>query len=270
MSYAFGDSPQAAERLALVAQVFDGPSRTFWRSFAPAAPRLALDLGCGPGHTTRALAQGVPASQTVGVDCSVDFLAEAERTAMPGVRFLRHDVTLLPFPLPAADLVVCRFLLSHLREPARVFASWAELLSPGGCLLIEEVESIATDCPVFQRYLALVAATLGGQGQELYVGPTLDRAGTPEGLERLCSRVALHRVGTVDAARMFSMNLHALAQNSRALAREGEHGLAELVRELRSLGASASAAFENRWGLRQLAFQRAAEADSKVTASRLP
>jgi len=269
LSYAFGDSPQAAERLALVAQVFEGPSRTFWRSFAPAAPRLALDLGCGPGHTTLALAQGVRAAHTVGVDSSADFLAAAERTQRPGVRFLRHDVTLIPFPLPAADLVVCRFLLSHLREPTRVVASWAELLAPAGRLLIEEVESIATDCPVFKRYLALVAATLEGQGQELYVGPTLDRAGTPEGLERLCSRVVEHRVGTVDAARMFSMNLHALAQNSRALAREGEHGLAELARELRSLGASPRSAFENRWGLRQLAFQRAAEADSNVTARRL-
>jgi len=270
VSYAFGDSPQAAQRLALVAQVFEGPSRTFWRLFAPAAPRLALDLGCGPGHTTRALAQSVTPAHTVGVDSSAEFLAAAERIASPGVRYLRHDVTLLPFPMPAADLVVCRFLLSHLQESSRVLASWAELLAPGGRLLVEEVESIATDCPVFKRYLALVAATLEGQGQELYVGPTLDRAGTPEGLERLCSRVVEHRVGTIDAARMFGMNLHALAQNSRALAREGEHGLAELAQELRSLGASASAAFENRWGLRQLAFQRAAEADSKVMAGRLP
>jgi len=270
LSYAFGDSPQAAERLALVAQVFDAPSRTFWRSFAPAAPRLALDLGCGPGHTTCALAQSVTAAHTVGVDSSAEFLAAAQRSAGPGVRFLRHDVTVLPFPLPAVDLVVCRFLLSHLREPARVVASWAELLAPGGRLLIEEVESISTDCPVFKRYLALVAATLEAQGQELYVGPTLDRAGTPAGLERLCSRVAEHLVETGDAARMFGMNLHALAHNSRALAREGEHGFAGLARELRSLGASTRAAFKNRWGLRQLAFQRAAETDSDVTAGRLP
>ena len=266
MCYAFGDSAVAAERLALVAQVFEGPSRTFWRSFAPAGPRLALDLGCGPGHTTRALAQSVGATQTVGIDSSAEFLGAAERTARPGVRFLRHDVTAHPFPVVAADLVVCRFLLSHLRKPVRVVAGWAKLLAPCGRLLVEEVESISTDCPVFQRYLALVAATLEGQGQALYVGPSLDRAGAPSGLERLASRVAEHDVATVDAARMFAMNLHALGRNPLAQAREGERGLAELARELASLAARASGPFENRWGLRQIALQRAAGADSDGAA----
>jgi len=268
MSYAFGDSVLAAERLALVARVFDVPSRTFWRSFAPGVPRLALDLGCGPGHTTRALAQSVDAAQTVGIDSSADFLAKAGGAATPGVRFLRHDVTALPFPLEAADLVVCRFLLSHLREPARVIASWAQLLAPGGRLLVEEVESISTACPVFRRYLGLVAATLEGQGQALYVGPSLDRAGAPGGLERLCSRVTAHRVATVDAARMFGMNLDALARNPIAKQREGEGGLAELARELQSLALSPGEPFANRWGLRQLAFQRAGGADSDDTAGR--
>ncbi|HME68463.1 MAG TPA: class I SAM-dependent methyltransferase [Myxococcota bacterium] len=268
MSYAFGDSALAAERLALVAQVFDGPSRTFWRAFAPRAPGLALDLGCGPGHTTHALAQSVDATQTVGVDASAEFLGAAQRTARPGVRFLRHDVTVLPLPLDPAELVVCRFLLSHLREPTRVVASWAALLAPGGRLLVEEVESISTDCPVFGRYLALVAATLDGQGQELYVGPILDRAGVPAGLERLASRVAFHRVATVDAARMFGMNLPALGRNPIAQAREGERGLAELAHELRALALSPSGPFENRWGLRQLAFQPAAGTDSDGVAKR--
>jgi trans-aconitate 2-methyltransferase len=268
MSYTFGDSALAAERLALVARVFDEPSRTFWRSFAPGVPRLALDLGCGPGHTTRALAQSVDAAQTVGIDSSAEFLAAAEAATTPGVRFLRHDVTALPFPLEAADLVVCRFLFSHLREPARVLAAWAALLAPGGRLLVEEVDSISTDCPVFRRYLALVAATLEGQGHALYVGPTLDRAGAPAGLERLGSRVVGHRVATVDAARMFGMNLDALGRNPIAKEREGEGGLVALARELRSLALSPGEPFENRWGLRQLAFQRAARADSDDAAGR--
>ncbi|HYB13543.1 MAG TPA: class I SAM-dependent methyltransferase [Myxococcota bacterium] len=259
MSYAFGDSALAAQRLELVAQVFEAPSRDFWRRFAGEAPRLALDLGCGPGHTTRALAESVGARQTVGLDASAEFLAKAERSAGPGVRFLRHDVTALPFPVGAADLVVCRFLLSHLREPAPTLASWAALLAPTGRLLVEEVESISTDCPVFRRYLSLVAATLEGQGQELYVGPSLDRAGAPPGLVRLESRVTPHRVSTVDAARMFAMNLPAVGGNPVAQAREGERGLAELAHELLLRSVEASPSFENRWGLRQIAFERPAE-----------
>jgi len=266
MSYAFGDSTLAAERLALVAQVFEEPSRTFWHAFAPSAPRRALDLGCGPGHTTRLLAQSVGATETVGIDSSAEFLGTAERTVRPGLRFLRHDVTALPFPVGEAELVVCRFLLSHLREPVRVIASWAALLAPHGRLLLEEVESIRTNCPAFERYLALVVAILEGQGQALYVGPSLDRAGPPSGLKRLESRVAEHRVATEDAARMFGMNLPALARNPIAVDRVGERGLAELARELASLAAGCGRPFENRWGLRQIAFQRAALANSEGTA----
>jgi SAM-dependent methyltransferase len=270
MSYAFGDSALAAKRLALVAQVFEGPSRRFWSDFAPPTPRRALDLGCGPGHTTASLAQCVNATETTGVDASPEFLGAAERTAGPGLRFLRHDVTVLPFPVPPADLVVCRFLLSHLREPARVLASWASLLAPGGRLLAEEVESITSDCPAFRRYLTLVAATLEGQGQALYVGPALDRARAPAALERIGSRVATHLVTTVDAARMFAMNLPALSRNPIAQSREGERGLEELAWELRALAHTPNARFENRWGLRQLAFQRAGEADSGDATRRSP
>jgi SAM-dependent methyltransferase len=208
----------------------------------------------------------VGATETVGLDSSAEFLGTAERRARRGVRFLRHDVTALPFPVGEAELVVCRFLLSHLREPARVIASWGPLLAPQGRLLVEEVESIRTNCPVFERYLALVAAVLEGQGQALYVGPFLDRVGAPSGLERLASRVAEHRVATGDAARMFGMNLPALARSPIAAAREGERGLAELTRELASLAAGCGGPFENRWGLRQIAFQRAAFANSNGAA----
>jgi ubiquinone/menaquinone biosynthesis C-methylase UbiE len=266
MSYAFGDSAVAAERLAVVAEVFEGPSQRFWRTFAPSTPRLALDLGCGPGHTTCALAQSVHPLKTVGIDSSAEFLARAEQAAEPGVRFVRHDVTAFPFPLEPADLVVCRFLLSHLRNPALVLAAWGTLLATAGRLLIEEVESISTDCPVFQRYLALVSATLEGQGQTLYVGPFLDRVGAPPGLGRIASRVTEHRVTTTKAARMFELNLDALGRNPLAREREGEKGLRELAQALRSLSLLPDPSFENRWGLRQLAFERTPHGDFAVAA----
>src|SRR5205809_779798 len=55
-SYTFGDSQAAAERLALVARVFEPPSRRFLADAAAGAGLagcdLAVDLGCGPGHST--------------------------------------------------------------------------------------------------------------------------------------------------------------------------------------------------------------------------
>ena len=50
--YAFRDSAAAARRLAMVAAAFEPSSRAFLERFAGGTPGLAVDLGCGPGHTT--------------------------------------------------------------------------------------------------------------------------------------------------------------------------------------------------------------------------
>ena len=66
--YAFGDGPAAARRLDLLAELFEPASRTFLERVAglaggdgPAGPAgrppgVAVDVGCGPGHTTRLVA----------------------------------------------------------------------------------------------------------------------------------------------------------------------------------------------------------------------
>ena len=54
--YAFGDSALAARRLGLLADLFEPASRPFLARFADRRLELAVDLGCGTGHTTRLLA----------------------------------------------------------------------------------------------------------------------------------------------------------------------------------------------------------------------
>ncbi|MDP8930620.1 MAG: methyltransferase domain-containing protein [Actinomycetota bacterium] len=60
--------------------VFDTTSREFMEAVR-FRPRLALDLGCGPGHSTHLLAEVTGAARTVGVDCSGVFLVAARETA---------------------------------------------------------------------------------------------------------------------------------------------------------------------------------------------
>ena len=54
-TYTFGDDEVAARRLELLAHVYEPPTRALLARWAPPVVGLAVDLGCGPGHTTRLL-----------------------------------------------------------------------------------------------------------------------------------------------------------------------------------------------------------------------
>jgi trans-aconitate methyltransferase len=77
--YTFGDSDLAAERMALVAQVFEPSSRALLARAVPAGTGIALDLGCGPGHTTRMVADVSRPRRTLGVDGSERYVELAGR-----------------------------------------------------------------------------------------------------------------------------------------------------------------------------------------------
>ena len=77
--YLFGDSEVASHRLRVVAEVFAESSRRFLHTAAPASPRLAIDIGCGPGYTTRLIADVLRPLRTVGIDRSEAFITEARR-----------------------------------------------------------------------------------------------------------------------------------------------------------------------------------------------
>jgi SAM-dependent methyltransferase len=243
-AYALGDSEVAADRLELVAEVFDRTSRAFLQRFARHRVRLALDLGCGPGHTTRLLADEIRPRRTIGLDSSEAFLRLARQRASEEISFRRHDVTALPFPVGPADLLYGRFLLSHVQDPERLVPAWATQLARGGLLLVDEVERITTSHPVFRRYLDLVRTVLARRGHALEVSPRLDAVHDAAGLHRLESRVVTLDPPVNQVTRMFLMNLEAL----RGACADSE--LDRLAREIAEVRAG-----EVRWELRQLVFE---------------
>jgi trans-aconitate 2-methyltransferase len=204
-AYAFRDSDPAAERLALLAEVFDPVTRDFVATCGLHRSGLAVDLGCGTGHTTRLLAEALRPARTVGLDSSHAFLAAA-RQASPTLAFAEHDVTATPFPTGRADVVLCRLLLAHLRGPVDVLERWSAELRPRGRILVEEVERIDTDDAVFARYLDAVRDLLARRGAQLEVGPLL-AAAEPRLLCRRLSRVVTVRPDTSIVAQMFALNL---------------------------------------------------------------
>jgi SAM-dependent methyltransferase len=96
-----------------------------------------VDVGCGSGATTIALAQIVgPAGHVLGIDISAPMLARARQLAPAGlpIDFVLADATVYPFVSASFDLLVSRFGVMFFAQPARSFANMRRALRPSGRL----------------------------------------------------------------------------------------------------------------------------------------
>jgi len=103
-------------------------------AFAAAKPgERALDIGCGCGTTTYALAKAVgPSGSVTGVDISEPMLKVA-RGRGTGVNFMKADAATHLFH-PTHDLVFSRFGVMFFADPAAAFANIRKGLKPHGRL----------------------------------------------------------------------------------------------------------------------------------------
>jgi trans-aconitate 2-methyltransferase len=256
VKYLFGDTDLAARRLEIVADVFAESTRAFVADAAIGPTRLALDLGCGPGCCTHLLAKLVECDQCVGLDKSERFISLARKTETDRVSFRLHDVIEVPFPVGPADLIFCRFLLTHLTEPRTVVTNWGTQLRPGGLLLMEETEWIEADNPAFATYLNIVEAMLEHQSNKLYVGPVLDSLECAEIVTKRMSRVYRFRVANKDAATMFFMNIRTWGNNPFVRTNYSAELIGELENNLHAITKTPGDESEIEWGLRQIVFER--------------
>jgi SAM-dependent methyltransferase len=180
--YTFGDGATAAQRLALLAEVFEAGTRRFLAQSVTTAPGHAVDLGSGTGFTTRLLHQVTGAARTTGIERSQAFLAQALDHPVQGIHYLQHDVSHGPLPVQEVDVLHTRFLLTHLAEPGRAVHSWCRSLRPGGLLLVQEVARLVSREPVFGRYYELVTQLQQAHGQVMDIGSRLDEIAGGSGL----------------------------------------------------------------------------------------
>jgi SAM-dependent methyltransferase len=96
-----------------------------------------IDVGCGCGATTIALARKVGAAgQVLGVDISGPMLARARQLAPANlpVDFALADATVYPFVSESFDLLASRFGVMFFADPALSFANIRRALRPSGRL----------------------------------------------------------------------------------------------------------------------------------------
>jgi trans-aconitate 2-methyltransferase len=254
--YLFGDSDVAARRLKLLTDCFAASSRAFGSEAVDGSLELAVDLGCGPGYTTHLLADALACERVIGLDNSEHYIELARRSATERVGFRLHDVTVVPFPDGACDLISVRFLLTHQPDAASLLEAWATQLHSGGRLLVEETESIYTTNDVFAAYISIVQAMLAERGLNLYVGRDLAVVEPPPGLRTYLSRTAQVPVRDDLTARMFSLNTQSWKDDAFVTSNYPAASIDQLERALRDLGSTPSEKSSIEWQLRQIVFRQ--------------
>lgn len=250
--YTFGDSDLAARRLALVAAAFARSTRQFLITRARPAPKFAIDLGCGPGFSTELIRATVGPARILGVDSSPAFVAAAaKRIADDRTRLLCADALDLPLEVTDADLILARMLLTHLRDPLVAIDAWRGRLSERGRLLVEEVDSIATEDPTLSGYLDLQREMLAANGHTLDVGPRLDE-GLREHPALAANIITTLQVPAPVAGRMFAMNLETWCGRPEVTASHDAEELNALAASLERIAQGEAEVPPITWRLRQL------------------
>lgn len=106
-----------------------------WAAAKFAAGRRVLDAACGTGYGSRLLSEA-GARRVISVDLSPEASLEAARNDdLQFLRFVRADVTCLPFRDATFDLYVSFETLEHVEDDRALLEEARRLLAPGGTFL---------------------------------------------------------------------------------------------------------------------------------------
>lgn len=96
-----------------------------------------LDIGCGPGNSTRALARRFPGAQALGVDSSPQMI-ETARRENPGLSFEVRDAGTRLDTLPADfDVVFSNACIQWIPDHPALLRAMLSRLRPGGWLAVQ-------------------------------------------------------------------------------------------------------------------------------------
>lgn len=114
--------------------------------FRPGA--RVVEVGCGPGPVSRALASRPGIAEVVGVDPSPIFIAKARELGrdLSNLTFVEGDARALPLDDQSCDAVVFHTTLCHVAEPELALAEAWRVLRPGGHLAVFDGDYVTTTC----------------------------------------------------------------------------------------------------------------------------
>lgn len=118
-----------------------------------AAPRVVVDLGCGPGNLTVTLANRWPQAEVLGIDSSPNMIERAQAAHdTANVRFECADVR--NWNATGADVVVSNALLQWVPGHQEQLSAWLDQLSDGAWLAFQVPGNFDSPSHTLMRNLA--------------------------------------------------------------------------------------------------------------------
>ncbi|MFG2965365.1 MULTISPECIES: class I SAM-dependent methyltransferase [unclassified Streptomyces] len=145
------------ERIDVGALAYDDLTLARLRALGAGPGWRCLDVGAGTGTVSRRLLEEAGVDSVLAVDRDVRFLGER-----PGLDVLEADVTAPGVVRGRFRLVHARFVLMHLPEHERVISALAELVEPGGVLVLGDAVDLTSDRAPDTPYTTVMRAMWQG------------------------------------------------------------------------------------------------------------
>ncbi|MDE0879003.1 MAG: class I SAM-dependent methyltransferase [Sphingomonas bacterium] len=149
-------------------------SRRLDAAILDAAPHqgVALDIGCGAGATSIALARLRPDIDIVGADIADELVAIARQRSgdMPNLRFVIGDLDRGMVDMAAPDLIVSRHGVMFFSDPTAAFARLLDTAAPGVRLVFSCFRD-ASDNPWASDLVAEVTGVAASRPRGYAPGP---------------------------------------------------------------------------------------------------
>jgi ubiquinone/menaquinone biosynthesis C-methylase UbiE len=210
-----------------------------------------VDLGCGTGTISCAIALKFPNAHIWGIDPSHQLLTTArevqEQQHLTNVQFALGDAYALNLPNASIDFVYGRLLFQHLAEPMKALKEIARVLKPGGKVCLVDVAdnwfALNPEPPVFsalRECLGAIQASLGGDCRVGYkLGSYLSEAGFSQ-IETKVEVVTSDRLGGIEqflGLFSFGSPYYALDPDLETIALSAREAAVQLAHQTHAWGA---------------------------------